>query len=398
MERAVKISRLLAVALCVGIILMPAAPLQAGDDGALEDALLALWPLEARTTSGPVPPKGLFRGVSAEALDYEVTIPGVPAYLWLNGCGPTAAGMIFGYWDARGFNNLVPGDASTQTAAVDDMISTSGNYNDYCLPMDSPGAILPDLSEPPFGDEHPDDCIADFMKTSQSYHGWAYGWSNPLYIDDAFMNYAQFADPNYVVSSQILIWTAFTWDRFRAEIDAGRPVILLVDLDGQFYPDHFVTAIGYGEEGGVPMYGCLDTWDHNIHWFEFKRFTPGVPWGFYGASTCSIRYVGPIQINLQTPADLSRLSAAPTLTWATDAGTNNVFAMDLSLSPGFGVYWSTLENAGQIIGEESWAMPPALWSVLPAGTPIYWRVRGANLDQQPLAIATSDEVWSFTKQ
>ena len=135
------------------------------------------WPSDAQSTTGPVPSKDLFRGSSIEALDYEVVISGVPAYIWHNGCGPTAAGMIVGYWDGQGYDDLVSGDASTQTSSVDDMISSSDNYDDYCVPIDSYPTLLPDLSELPLGDEHPDNCVADYMKTSQSYHSNYYGWS-----------------------------------------------------------------------------------------------------------------------------------------------------------------------------------------------------------------------------
>ena len=37
-----------------------------------------------------------------------VTISDVPSYKWYHGCGPTAAGMIIGYWDAHGYDNLIP--------------------------------------------------------------------------------------------------------------------------------------------------------------------------------------------------------------------------------------------------------------------------------------------------
>ena len=79
------------------------------------------------------------------------------AYLWCNGCGPTSAGMVIGYWDGQGFDDLVPGDASMQTAEVNQMMSSTGNYDDYCLPIDLYPNTLDDRSEPPAGDEHPDD-------------------------------------------------------------------------------------------------------------------------------------------------------------------------------------------------------------------------------------------------
>ncbi|MBU0755323.1 MAG: hypothetical protein KJ645_09295 [Planctomycetes bacterium] len=143
----------------------------------------------AQSTTGPIMPEGLSNGYALENRDYQVVISDVPAYIWYNGCGPTATGMVIGYWDGQGFEQLVDGNAATQTPAMNDMISSSGNYNDYCLPLDQYPNLLPDLSEPPSGDEHPNDCVADCMKTSQSYHDNYYGWSWYSDVDNGFSGY-----------------------------------------------------------------------------------------------------------------------------------------------------------------------------------------------------------------
>jgi hypothetical protein len=263
--------------------------------------------------------------------------------------------------------------------------------------MDSYPVIQPDRSEPPFGDEHPDDCIADFMKTSQSYYRCTYGFTFPAFMDDGLVDYAQLVAPEYTVSSEVLLWGEFTWDTLRAEIDAARPVILLVDTDGELAPDHYVPAIGYGEQGVTRMYACLDTWDHAIHWYEFKPYSPGRPWGIYAAITCSIDYAQPLQIGLQSPANESILFLPPTFTWAGSGGANNRYAVDLSTDWTFPWYWSTYENAQQLISGGNWTMSPNIWNLIPSGSYIYWRVRGADLDATPLTVITSDEVWWFYK-
>jgi hypothetical protein len=394
-----KLLKWFVVIVSIGSILSLAAVSQADDLTLSASKIAEEWPFDIQITIGPVPPPGLDRGLLYEPLDYEVVISGVPAYIWLNGCGPTAAGMVLGYWDGQGFDNLVPGSAATQTQAVDDMISSSGNYDDYCLPMDSFPIVLPDRSEPPFGDEHPDDCIADFIKTSQSYYSCTYGFTMPFHMDDGLVDYAQSVDPQYEVSSEFLIWGEFTWDTLRSEIDAARPVILLVDTDGTLVPDHYVTAIGYGEQGTTRMYACLDTWDHAIHWYEFKRYTSGQPWGIYGGITCSIDFAGPLQINLQSPANWSVLSSPPTFAWTNNGGTNNRYAVDLSTDWAFSWYWSTYENAQQPISfNNNWTMPTDIWNTLPFENYVYWRVRGADLDARPLTVINSNEVWWFYKQ
>jgi len=194
--------------------------------------------------------------------------------------------MVIGYWDGNGFPDLVPGSASTQTTAVNNMMSSSGNYNDYCLPLDySPGPLLSDKSELPVGDEHPNDCVADLMRTSQSYYSNYYGWSWYSDMDNAMQGYVSMVAPHYTATVVNQPWGTFTWNSFRAEIDAGRPVVLLVDTDGDGGTDHFVTAYGYRDDGGTNQYACRDTWDTGIHWYNFAQMASGRPWGIYGATT-----------------------------------------------------------------------------------------------------------------
>jgi hypothetical protein len=220
-----------------------------------------------------------------------VLIPGVPAYDWHHGCGPTAAGMVLGYYDGRGYDALVPGSASTQTGAVNAMIATEGtasNYTDYCLPMDeNTSSILPDKSEPPAGDEHADNCVADLMKTSQSAYGNRYGWSFLSHIGPAVTGYVSWLSNLGYVANYTNKWMtgapALTWSNFRAEIDAGRPMILLVDTNADGSTDHFVTAIGYDTVGGVQKYACHSTWDRDVHWFNFAPMAPGQDWGIHSA-------------------------------------------------------------------------------------------------------------------
>ena len=83
----------------------------------------------ALTTTGPVPPPGVLPPVLGRAAATgvgEVVLGGAPAYLWRDGCAPTSAGMLLGYYDAHGFPDLIPGDASTQTPAVDQAIASHG--------------------------------------------------------------------------------------------------------------------------------------------------------------------------------------------------------------------------------------------------------------------------------
>ena len=207
-------------------------------------------------------------------------IAGVPAYYWYRGCGPTAAGMVIGYWDTQGYDDLVVGDASTQTPDVDNMIASPEHYTDYALPIDTTATgLLADKSET--GGAHANNSVADWMRTSWSSVNNYYGWSWFSNMDDGLDGYAQsqgYAGANAWNES----WGAFTWNDLVAEVDAGRPMLLLVDSDGNAYTDHIVTAIGY--DATTNQYAAHNTWDYSVHWYNFGPLTPGQAWGIYGAT------------------------------------------------------------------------------------------------------------------
>jgi len=99
------------------------------------------WPADAQSTTGPRPARGLAPGARLAEISSPHLVPGVPAYNWFNGCGPTAAGMLIGYWDGQGFDDLVVGDASSQTPDVEAMISSTGTTTTTASPS-TPGLSL----------------------------------------------------------------------------------------------------------------------------------------------------------------------------------------------------------------------------------------------------------------
>ena len=207
------------------------------------------------------------------------TIANVPAYIWTHGCGPTAAGMVMGYWDLHGYPNLVPGDATTQTTAVNDMIANAQHYNDYSVPLDGFGNIMADKSST--GGAHASNCIGDYMRTSWSSLALPYGWSGFGDVDSAMDSYAnQRGYAGATVAEET--WGAFTWSDLVGQIDAGRPMVFLVDSDGNGGTDHFVPIIGY--DTGTTRYACYDTWDTSIHWYDFRAMSSSYAWGIFGAT------------------------------------------------------------------------------------------------------------------
>lgn len=245
---------------------------------------------DAQSTSGPIPPAGVMSiQMAAEATGTEVVIDQVPGYAWRHGCGPTAVGMVVGYYDRMGFHKLIDGDSATQTNAVNQAIASQrgagdpGHYEDYSLPIDNTGTgLLADKSESTAGDAHSSDCIADYMQASWSSEGNYYGWSWNTDIDDAFIGFVNQQAPAYQPAVNFYYRTLMTWALLQNEIDAGRPMVFLVDTDGDNRTDHFVTVVGY-RTSPSNQYGCLDTWSpyDEIRWYNFEYKASGVLWGIY---------------------------------------------------------------------------------------------------------------------
>ena len=258
--------------------------------------------IDAQSTTGPIPPLG---SANIESLKYVAgssakLISNLPAYIWRHGCGPTAAGMVIGYWDhfwdAQGYDWVINGSATTQTSMINEVIASSigtqNHYSDYSLPLDDPSTgLLADKSELPVGDEHPNNSIADYMYTSRSWNGSYYGSSWFSDVSPALIDYLNMVNPGeFIVNSTTSGYSdgTFNWNMFKAEIDAGHPMVLLVDSDGDGNTDHFISAIGYDDSTGLQKYAAYNTWDALVHWYDFGPKTFGKPWGIHGGTSLSI--------------------------------------------------------------------------------------------------------------
>jgi len=251
-----------------------------------------------QSTVGPTPPEGTYRGKVDKISKAQVIISGVPSYLWQHGCGPTALGMVIGYYDGQGYSDLIDGDASTQTTGVNDAIANDEHYNDYSLPLDYYPNLLPDASE--LGNAHTSNCMGDFMKTSWSSENNYYGWSWSNDIGPAFIEYINMINSNYITNTSYEYYSDVTsWNLYKNEIDNNRPVVLLVDSDGNGGTDHFVTGIGYDDTS--EEYAIYDTWDNSIHWYEWREISTGVVWGIWGFNLLNIE---PIELSLDLTVNL----------------------------------------------------------------------------------------------
>tara|TARA_B100000902_G_C27320903_1_gene924384 strand:+ start:1923 stop:2855 length:933 start_codon:yes stop_codon:yes gene_type:complete len=217
----------------------------------------------------------------------SVIINNVPSYTWHRGCGPTALGMIIGYYDLHGFDELFPDSTLIQTNDINMLIASDEHYYNYSLPLDYYPNLLQDISE--IGTPHINNSIADFMNTSMSSCGNYWGWSWSSDIGTAFESYVNYRSINYITSIDYEYYSNNSWNEYKIEIDNNRPVIILVDTDGDNSTDHFVVGIGYNEFS--QEFGCYDTWDQNIHWYSWQEMDQGINWGVYGFNKFNIEQV-----------------------------------------------------------------------------------------------------------
>ncbi|PKL43543.1 MAG: hypothetical protein CVV39_08520 [Planctomycetes bacterium HGW-Planctomycetes-1] len=219
------------------------------------------------------------------------SLPSAGSYDWWYGCSPTSTGMLLGWYDRNGYSNLVPGgDAETSTfgnpiALVNSAIASSGHINDFY------GGLSPSGGYNISGDDvvsplHSFDCLADFMGTSQDAYDnsngttkfYFYTDNSPLTADDIYSagynndyktdyynidgmygigEYIQYAgyDAATLYSQRIYgydgIEAGFTYEQYKAEIDAGRGV--LIHVQGH-------TMYGYGYIDGTTTIQVYDTW------------------------------------------------------------------------------------------------------------------------------------------
>ena len=263
--------------LTISVVFFISVNISADNNDGLKKADIITELIPQQSTTGEFRPDNVSIGITERSTKNQIIISGVPSYLWRHGCGPTALGMVIGYYDGIGFSALIDGNASTQTNNVNNAIANSEHYNDYSEPIDCHPDLFADMSET--GGAHTSNCIADFMETSWSSEENRYGWSWSSLIRVAFTEYVQICNDDYSTNTSYERFSGASWDKYKNEINNKRPVVLLVDSDGNGYTDHFVTGIGYDESNST--YAIYDTWDNSIHWYQWRKLSNNNGWGIY---------------------------------------------------------------------------------------------------------------------
>ncbi|MCY2954351.1 MAG: C39 family peptidase [Planctomycetota bacterium] len=237
--------------------------------------LLSVPDLQDVSSSGPEAPlsalldAGSPAPLGAEGAGVTVVLNDVPEYLWYNGCAPTSTGMIMGYWDQIAYPSMFTGNASTQTAAVDDLIASPEQIRDYA-PIPDPGTT------------HSNNCIADFLGTSRDplKFGFSYRDSYP----SGFENYVNWRGYDYSDTFN-RNWGSVSFDDIKGEINAGRPFLISVDSDGDGDSDHAMAGMGY-RTSPSNQFAARTTWNGmpGINWFDWTGMSVGDPFGIRGVT------------------------------------------------------------------------------------------------------------------
>jgi hypothetical protein len=271
-KRAVFICALLSIVWCVASIASAAPTLPAN--------------LDPNATSGVITlPDGKEIGFQRQGVAKTLTNGG--DYMWWYGCSPTSAGMMIGYYDRNGYAgknypNLVPGGVAEQYDYQGPLalnaIASSRHISDYY--GGGYGASGDDVPGAPTG---PLNCLADYMRTSSDAFGssngstwfWYYPDGSKFYVKDSFdgdgmygiysyiTNYAGYnlgAANTCTAAYTQLIYdgsnVGFTWNDYKAEIDAGRPVMIQVEGHSMY---------GYGYDNATTEIILHDTWSYGAH-------------------------------------------------------------------------------------------------------------------------------------
>ena len=295
----------------------------------------------------PEPPPGCEIERQAVSLPMSAASAGinvltVPAFKWVFGCSAVSGAMIAGYYDRNGYPNMYTGPTNGGVMPLDssswgtwtdgslytyynnplvasmkglDGRATLGSIDDYWFQYYSDYHTAPDPYITGGWTQHPwGDAIGDYMVTSQSAfkHNDAItsfydNWSNPaapLTCDTIESYYSLYSLPpdgtlgrkhfyearGYTVIDCYNQFTdnrysgGFSFAQFKAEIDAGRPMML--NLTG-----HTVVGVGY-DDSSNSIY-IHDTWDYKDHI---------MPWG---GSYSGMALVAVSIVNLQPPTNWS---------------------------------------------------------------------------------------------
>jgi hypothetical protein len=242
--------------------------------------------------------------------DTATTLQNTTSSDWWYGCTATSGGMLMAYYDTNGykgasFGNLIPGGTAGSSAIGDwpngqllrATIASEEHQRDYYGAATRGYNTGGGTSALGYGAEkddvasgaHADNCIADFLGTSQdschnsngstqTYYytdGHRLDYTDQLGITDKWSatglaNYVSycgygvldcFSQYSDIYMTSKSLTGGFSFADFETEIDAGRGVIL--NLTNATLGGHSVLGIGY--DAATKSVELYNTWDSSIH-------------------------------------------------------------------------------------------------------------------------------------
>ncbi len=301
----------------------------------------------------------------------------VPAFNWVFGCSSVSGAMIAGYYDRNGFPNMYTGPTDGGVMPLNnsswptwsdgyktypnlplaashngvDGRTTRGSIDDYWVKYGSSAQdpyITNGWTQHTWGN-----AIGDYMKTSQSAYGstdgstsfWNYNSASQLtcnamettssdghtlsWNDGTYGRKLFYEARGYTVTTCYNQPTdnryagGFSFAQYKAEIDAGRPVML--NLAG-----HTIVGVGYDDTGNTVY--IHDTWDYSNHTMT------------WGSSYSGMELLSVSIVNLQPTAacTYSILPATRSVSGASGSGSVSVTASDSTCA------WTATSNAAWI--------------------------------------------------
>jgi hypothetical protein len=285
----------------------------------------------------PKPPPGHLRPtvlLPEPMPEMGVNTLGVPAFNWVFGCSAVSASMIAGYYDRSGFPNIYEGptngglipltedpswgtwvDTEGDTYPNNPLIASHqgldgrvvyGSIDDYWisyLSNSNDPYITGNWTQHTWGD-----AVGDYMKTSQSGYDnvdgstsfYLYDSATPLSCnvmeasgianeDGTYGRKLFYEARGYTVTDCYTQMTdnehtgGFSFAQYKAEIDAGRPVLL--NLQG-----HSIVGVGYDDISSTVY--IHDTWDNLDHAMPWGGSYAGM--GLWGVSIVNLQESGPV--------------------------------------------------------------------------------------------------------
>jgi hypothetical protein len=170
------------------------------------------------------------------------------------GCGPTSGAMVLDTYDSR---------LATPGSLVSDPLATAWDLHHNYMNTNAAG-FGPGL---------------DFQNGMESYAS-AHGHTLDAVIHVEPTSYNPAGWVGYTLGSNLVtdatFWDTVTWDIMDAafiafialEIDAGDPLVLTVDSDGNGSDDHWMVCAGYDDV--TNQWAGYNTWDSSLHWYDVE--------------------------------------------------------------------------------------------------------------------------------